>query len=156
MYKAVVLTVSDSRTIEDDFSGQAAIEILKSVEFEVVSYSIVTDDVESIKERLKDVVDTLKVDLVVTSGGTGFGTRDVTPEATLAVVEKNVPGICELMRAEGAKHTKKAYLSRAVAGIRGSTLIINLPGSPKGVKESLNAIQDLLGHSVKMLRDKGH
>ncbi len=155
-YKAAVVTVSDTRTMEDDLSGKKACDILADAGFEVVSYSIVRDEKEDIRSCLCDLSDTAGVDIVLTSGGTGFGPRDVTPEATMSAIDRTVPGFAELMRAEGSKQTKKAYLSRAVSGIRGKTLIINLPGSPGGVKESLAAVVDLFEHALLMVKGGSH
>ena len=129
-----VLTVSDrcSRGECEDKSGVLLSEIL-SAHGEVIKYDIVSDDIEEIKSRLIYMCDELKSDIIFTTGGTGFAPRDVTPEATKAVIEKEVPGIAEAIRYESLKITPKAMLSRAAAGIRGRTLIINLPGSPKAV-----------------------
>lgn len=156
MYKVAVLTISDtcSRGGRVDLSGKVIIDILKKIGSEILSYDIVPDEVELIKERLIYYCDGLKCDFVFTTGGTGFGPRDVTPEATNAVSERIIPGIPELIRFEGLKNTKNAMLSRGVSAIKKDTIIINFPGSPKGARESLSAILDILPHAHDML--KGH
>lgn len=147
-----VLTVSDrcSRGECEDKSGVLLSEIL-SAHGEVIKYDIVSDDIEEIKSRLIYMCDELKSDIIFTTGGTGFAPRDVTPEATKAVIEKEVPGIAETIRYESLKITPKAMLSRAAAGIRGRTLIINLPGSPKAVRESLEVVLPVLSHAAETL-----
>ncbi len=119
---------------------------------EVVAYELVPDERETISEKLKYFCDDLKVDLVLTTGGTGFSSRDVTPEATKDVIEKEVPGIPEAMRMISFKKSPQSVLSREIAGIRNKTLIVNLPGSPKGVKENLEVVLDQLVHGIKILR----
>ncbi|MHC4691552.1 MAG: MogA/MoaB family molybdenum cofactor biosynthesis protein [Planctomycetota bacterium] len=158
MIKVAILTVSDSCSQQEreDVSGETIKDMLGDDKFEICEYKIVADEHRSIKEALIYFADEVKVDIVLTTGGTGFGPRDVTPEATAEVCHKMVPGFSELMRSEGLKKTKKAVLSRGVSGIRENTLIINLPGSPKAVRESLEAILDILGHAVKMIRGGGH
>lgn len=158
MYKVAVLTISDkcSKGQREDKSGQIVQELIKNLPAEVVKYEIIPDEPEMIKERIIDYADNLKVDLVLTDGGTGFTARDFTPEATKEVIEREVPGIPEAMRTECLKITKRAMLSRGVAGIRGKTLIINLPGSAKGAQESLEAILDGLAHGLDMLAGKEH
>lgn len=158
MIKAAILTVSDSCSQQqrEDVSGQTIKNALSEDKFEICEYKIVADEHRSIKEALTHFADEVKADIVLTTGGTGLGPRDVTPEATAEVCQKMVPGLTEVMRSEGLKKTKNAILSRGVAGIRGNTLIINLPGSPKAVKESLEAILDVLEHAVKMMRGGGH
>jgi molybdopterin adenylyltransferase len=146
-----VLTLSDKGSTGDrkDISGPAIAEILKDIA-EVKFYDILPDERDQIKERL--LFYSGKVDLVITTGGTGLSPRDVTPEATLDVIERIIPGIAEAMRAEGLKKTKTAMLSRAVAGVRGQTLIINLPGSPKAVRENLETIIEILPHAIDKIR----
>lgn len=157
-FEFAVLTSSDrcSRGEAEDASGPLVSELVRAVGAEVVAYDIVPDDTAVIKEKLVRYCDELKARLVITTGGTGFGPRDVMPEATLAVIERAVPGLPELMRAEGLKKTKKAVLSRGVCGLRGRTLIINLPGSPKAVKESLESVLDLIPHALEMMEGGGH
>src|SRR3990167_7977581 len=152
IFKVAVLTVSDkgSRGEREDKSGKIIMDLLKAAIFEIVHYEMIPDDLEMIKERLVKFCDELKVDLVLTTGGTGFSKRDNTPEATKEVIEKEAPGIPEAMRFEGWKKTKRAILSRGIAGLRGQTLIINLPGSSRGAKESLEAIIAELPHGLEM------
>lgn len=154
--KIGILTISDkgSKGEREDLSGLAIIDIVTTMGWEVEAYDIIPDEIEIIKTKLLEYCDGLKVDIVFTSGGTGFAPRDVTPEATLAVIEKAVPGIPEAMRAGSMKITSRAMLSRAQAGIRGETIIINLPGSPKGVKECFEIILPALGHGVEILQGK--
>ncbi|MBI5124319.1 MAG: MogA/MoaB family molybdenum cofactor biosynthesis protein, partial [Candidatus Omnitrophica bacterium] len=122
----------------------------------IIKYEIIPDEPEMIKERLIDYCDNLKVDLVLTTGGTGFTARDLTPEATRGVIEKEVPGIPEAMRAKGLQSTERAMLSRGIAGIRKKTLIVNLPGSSRGVKESIESIISALPHGLDMIAEKEH
>lgn len=154
--KAAVLTISDTRTKENDQSGELVRNLLEDSCFDVCVYEIVSDEKDKIKEKLVYYADVLKLDLVVTNGGTGLGPRDVTPEATMEVIEKNVPGISELMRREGFKKTKSAVLSRAAAGVRKQTLIINLPGSPNGARDSLFFVLKIIPHAIDMLKGAGH
>ena len=157
-YKAVVLTISDrcSRGEREDLSGKVIQDFLKNLSIETQKYEIVPDEPQAIKAKLKDYADNLKADLVLTTGGTGFSPRDNTPEATKAVLDRDIPGIPEIMRVECFKSSPRAVLSRAVAGIRGRTLIVNLPGSAKAVKESLGVISDILVHSLDMIARKDH
>ena len=155
MITVAVLTLSDkgSRGERTDESGPAISEALRRIG-EVRFYDILPDERDLIKERLLFYAG--KVDLILTTGGTGLSPRDVTPEATLDVIEREIPGIAETMRAEGLKKTRKAMLSRAVAGVRGQTLIINLPGSPKAVRENLAVIIDALPHAIDKIKgDQG-
>ena len=151
MITVAVLTLSDkgSRGERDDTSGPAIAGILGEVA-EVRHYDILPDERALIRDRLLHYVG--KVDLILTTGGTGLSPRDVTPEATLDVIEREIPGIAEAMRMEGLKKTNRSMLSRAVAGVRGSTLIINLPGSPKAVKENLGVILDVIPHAVEKIK----
>ncbi len=158
MYKVVVLTISDkcSKGQREDKSGKIVQELARLIPSEIVKYEIIPDEPDMIKERLVDYCDNLKVDLVLTTGGTGFTARDVTPEATKGVLEKEVPGIPEAMRMRGLQSTEKAMLSRGIAGIRKKTLIVNLPGSSRGVKESLEAVLSALPHGLDMIAEKEH
>ncbi len=150
-----VLTASDrcARGEAEDKSGPLIIELMRKTA-ETVMYRCVPDETEEIAGALIEMCDTLHSDVVFTTGGTGFAPRDVTPEATKAVIEKEVPGIPEAIRAESLKITPKAMLSRAAAGIRGKTLIINLPGSPKAVKESLAVVMPVLEHALETMSGK--
>src|SRR3989338_2129714 len=158
MYKVVILTISDrcSRGEREDLSGKVIRELIKNLPLQVVKYEIIPDEVDIIKAKLIDYSDKLKVDLVLTDGGTGFTPRDVTPEATKAVIDKEVQGIPEAIRSGCFKLSPRAILSRAVAGMRGRTLIINFPGSPKAVKESLEVIMDIIVHALEMIAGKDH
>jgi molybdopterin adenylyltransferase len=151
--RALVLTISDSASVgrREDLSGPEVQRILQEAGFDVIGIEVLPDEQTEIESRLR-LASRAGLDLVVTTGGTGLSPRDVTPEATLAVIDRAVPGIPELMRMEGVKNTPRAVLSRAVAGIRGATLIINLPGSVKGVRECLGAIRPVLGHAVETLK----
>jgi molybdopterin adenylyltransferase len=153
-FRAGILTVSDkgARGERRDTSGEAIRERLKSAGGSVERYEVVPDEREKIGARLRAWADGGDLDLVFTTGGTGLTARDVTPEATLDVVERQVPGLVEAMRAAGLGHTPMAMLSRGVAGARGRCLIVNLPGSEKGVRESLEVILPVLSHAVEMLR----
>ena len=150
--RIAVLTVSDrcARGETEDKSGPLISEILAPCG-ETALYRCVPDEQPQIEAALTEMCDALKADVVFTTGGTGFAPRDVTPEATKAVVEKEVPGIPEAIRAESLKITPKAMLSRATAGIRGKTLIVNLPGSPKAVRESLAVVIPVLDHALETL-----
>ncbi|MHB1042664.1 MAG: MogA/MoaB family molybdenum cofactor biosynthesis protein [Eubacteriales bacterium] len=152
MYKIALVTVSDkgSRGERTDESGPAIREMVGGLG-EVVSYMVVPDDTDVIKEALIHLCDREKADLILTTGGTGLGPRDNTPEATMAVIEREVPGMAEAMRVESLKKTDRAMLSRAVAGIRHSTLIVNLPGSVKAVRECLAVILPALPHGLEIL-----
>jgi molybdopterin adenylyltransferase len=149
--RAVVFTASDSRTIEDDVSGSRAKMLLESIGAEVVEHKVISDDLDAITAELIALSDRPDINLIITTGGTGLGPRDNTPEATLKVIEREVSGIPEAMRRETSAQTPTAILSRAVAGSRKKTLIINLPGSPKGVAECFQAISPILPHAIRML-----
>jgi molybdopterin adenylyltransferase len=152
MITVAVLTLSDkgSKGEREDASGPLIREMLKGIDAVVKYYDILPDEKELIKEKLIEYGKL--VDLILTTGGTGLSPRDVTPEATIEVIEKQIPGIAEAMRIEGLKKTRRAMLSRAVAGVRGKTLIINLPGSPKAVKENLEIILGVLPHAVEKIK----
>ena len=156
-YTAAVITVSDkgSRGERTDTSGPAVRAMLEGAGYQVVRAAVIPDDMETIQAELIQCADKLGMTLVVTTGGTGFSPRDVTPEATLAVVERTVPGIPEAMRFESMKVTDRACLSRSAAGIRGRTLIVNLPGSEKAARENLAAVLDPIGHGLDMLCSSG-
>lgn len=153
MKRAAIITVSDSgyRGEREDLSGPAIKEILEREGYEVISIDILPDDQVMLAGKLQEIADSEKAELILTTGGTGFSERDVTPEATEEVIERKVPGIPEAIRAYSMTITKRAMLSRATAGIRGKTLIVNLPGSPKAVRESLEYIIDALAHGLEIL-----
>jgi molybdenum cofactor synthesis domain-containing protein len=156
--RVAILTVSDSVSAGkyEDRSGPEVQARCKSLGWEVVSSAVLPDDRSAIESFLKTTADANSVDLILTTGGTGLGPRDVTPEATQAVCERMIPGFPEQMRAQGVKKNLRAILSRAVAGIRGTTIIVNLPGSPQGAVESLDAVADLLPHSAAVLHGAKH
>ncbi|MBA7638731.1 Molybdopterin adenylyltransferase [subsurface metagenome] len=158
MIRVAILTVSDScaQGKREDVSGQTIKDMLAEDKFEICEKKVVADDRETIANELKCFSDKAGIDVVFTTGGTGLGPRDVTPEATASVCERIIPGLGEMMRTEGLKKTKNAVLSRGIAGICNKTLIINLPGSPKGVKESLEIILDVVPHAVDMTLGGGH
>ncbi len=154
MIKAAILTISDkgSRGEREDGTGEVLRNLLEESGYEIVYYKIIPDEIDKIVKELMKASDELKVDLIITNGGTGFSKRDVTPEATLKVIHKQVPGIPEAMRIKSLQITSKAMLSRAVAGIRNETLIINLPGSPKGAVENLQVVMPALRHGIDILK----
>lgn len=156
-YTACVITVSDkgARGERVDTAGPALVQLLKAEGYEVVYTAIVPDERKLIQEELLKGSDIIKANLILTTGGTGFAPRDITPEATKAVIERETPGLPELMRAESMKITPHGCLSRAAAGIRKRTLILNLPGSEKGARENLQAVLKSLGHGIKMLMSEG-
>lgn len=152
---AVILTVSDrsSRGEREDNSGPVIKELLESINAEIKDYRIVPDEKDVIADAMIEFADKIEVDLIVSTGGTGLAPRDVTPEATLEVIDRRVPGIEEAMRAESIKITPHGMLSRAIAGIRNRTLIINLPGSPKAVRETLSVVLPAIPHAIEIMRD---
>jgi len=154
MFTVGVLTVSDKGWSGErrDTSGEVIRETLSTLDVRIVSYAIVPDEKRLIAERLVEWADKDGIDVIITTGGTGLSPRDVTPEATLSVVDKLVPGFAEAMRAESLRKTPMAMLSRAVAGTRKGCLIINLPGSPKAVRECLEPILQVLPHAVETLK----
>ena len=149
--KAIVVTVSDSRHVDDDLSGVTLLGLLLSIGAEVHEKIIVSDDFDELRQTLYVLTEREDVNLIMTTGGTGFAERDNTPEATRAVIEKEAPGIAEAMRMETMKFNPKAMLSRGVCGIRNNTLIVNLPGSPRGVGECFQIIKSVLPHAVNLL-----
>jgi molybdenum cofactor synthesis domain-containing protein len=156
VYRIAVITVSDkgARGEREDKSGPVISKMVASLG-EVVDYRVLPDDVEVLKEALMELSDQKKADLILTTGGTGLSPRDNTPEATLAVIEREVPGLAEAMRMESMKKTNRAMLSRGVAGVRQLTLIINLPGSVKGVRECLEVIIPALPHGLEIMNGRG-
>ena len=157
MYTAAVITVSDKgyQGLREDTSGPNLVRVLKEAGFDVVHTALVPDDKEKIQQALIHCADELAIALVLTTGGTGFSPRDITPEATAAVVERPTPGIPEAMRAESMRITPKGCLSRSTAGIRGRSLIINLPGSKKAAQENILAVLDPVAHGLDMLYSEG-
>ena len=156
--QAAVLVISDSTSkgTRADKSGKVAAERLKAIGFDVVDYRVIPDERADIESSLVAACDEMKVDLVVTTGGTGLGPRDVTPESTIKVLQKEISGISEALRTHGQRRTPLSMLSRGVAGLRGKTIIVNLPGSTKAVSESLDALLPGIMHAFKMLGGQGH
>jgi len=154
MFTVGILTISDkgSRGERQDKSGETIREILSSLDMSIINYDIVPDEKELIAQELISWADENNLDVILTTGGTGLTPRDVTPEATLAVVDRVVPGFAEAMRSESLKKTPMAMLSRAVVGTRGKCLIINLPGSPRAVRECLEVVLPALPHAVETLK----
>lgn len=153
--RVAVLTISDrsARGERPDLSGPALSALIQGQGWQLTQYGVIPDEFEIIRDTLVEYCDRDLADILLTTGGTGFAPRDVTPEATLAAMEKNAPGLAEAMRLESLKVTPHAMLSRAAAGIRGRTLVINLPGSPKAAVENLAVIIPVLSHAVELLRD---
>lgn len=160
--RAGVLVISDRgwRGERHDKSGQIAKEVISQLSIDVMEYEVVPDEADIISQKLRDWCDNAGLDLILTSGGTGLSARDVTPEATLMVIDKTIPGLTEAMRMETMKKKPEAVLSRAIAGNRGKCLIVNLPGSPKAVQECLDVILPILPHALDVLggrvSDCGH
>jgi molybdopterin adenylyltransferase len=156
IFRVAVLTISDkcSQGLREDRSGKYIVDFFKERDWKISEYEVIPDELELIKGRLEDICDKKKADLLITTGGTGLSPRDVTPEATRSVIEKEVPGFSELLRAEGQKKTPRAILSRGISGIRKTTLIINLAGSIKAVKEGLEMIYRPIPHAIDILSGK--
>jgi molybdenum cofactor synthesis domain-containing protein len=156
--RAAVLTVSDrcSRGEAEDRTGPLLREALMGLGAEIVACLLVPDDADAICREIVRLSDEVRADVIVTAGGTGVGPRDLTPEATETVLERRAPGIAEAIRAGSLEHTPTAMLSRGTAGVRGTTLIVNLPGSPRGAKECLGIVSPVLVHAVAMMAGRGH
>ncbi|MCX6008260.1 MAG: MogA/MoaB family molybdenum cofactor biosynthesis protein [Chloroflexi bacterium] len=156
MYKAGVLTISDKGSAGEraDSSGDYIVKVFDDNEIEVAKYLIVPDEARAIAMTLSTWADSGEMDFIITTGGTGISPRDVTPEATKSVIEKEVPGIVEAMRSDGYTKTPTAILSRAVAGIRGKCLIVNLPGNPKAVEEYLDVLLPIIPHAIETLHGR--
>ena len=150
---AVVITASDAcaHGEREDKSGELLVELLTEIGAQIVAKEIFSDDLEPLSDKLREYADRRDVNLLITTGGTGFGPRDNTPEATLRVIERAAPGLVEAMRVETFQNTPMAMISRGVSGIRSGTLIINLPGSPKAVREGFEVIKPVLGHAINLL-----
>jgi len=157
MFKVAIITLSDKgyEGQREDLTGPKLKEYIQNNEsYKVVSYTLIKDDSEMLQNELIRICDNNIADLVLTNGGTGFSKRDITPEATKAILEKEIPGISEYMRMKSSEITKKAILSRGVSGIRNNSIIINLPGSPKGAIENLSFVIDSLDHGIEILKGK--
>lgn len=154
LYRAAIVTVSDSvaEGAREDVSGPAVRRLLEQAGWVIKSAETLPDDFSLLRERLEALAADIEVDAVLTTGGTGVGPRDRTPEATTSVMERSLPGVAEIMRREGLKKTPLAALSRSVAGVKGKTLLINLPGAPDGAEDSLRAIVEILPHAVDVVR----
>ena len=154
LWRAAILTASDrgSRGEREDTSAQVIRELVEEeINGEIIEYRIVPDEMDEIAAALIEMADGFGADLILTTGGVGLGPRDITPEATLMVVDRQAPGLAEAMRAVGLQKTRRSMFFRGVCGIRGSTLIVNLPGSPKGVSENLSAIMDMLPEALAIV-----
>ena len=151
--RAVIITVSDASAAghREDLSGAELVELLNELGATIIAKEIVNDDLDPLADKLRTYADQPDVNLIITTGGTGFGPRDNTPEATLRVIDRAAPGLAEAMRGETLKHTPMAMVSRGVSGIRSDALIVNLPGSPKAVRESFAVIKPVLGHAIDLL-----
>jgi molybdopterin adenylyltransferase len=149
--RTAVVTISDSRSSEEDISGDTLEQLLKDFGAEIAARRLITDDVADIKAVLVELTSDDAIDLILTTGGTGLGPRDNTPEATLAVIDREVPGIPEAMRRETYPKTRMSMLSRGVCGVRNKTLIVNLPGSPRAVEECFAVIRPVLAHAIDLI-----
>ena len=149
--KAFVISISDTRTLKNDVSGDTLAELLLTSGAEIAGKLILSDDLDDIRNTIYVLTEREDVNLILTTGGTGFAPRDNTPEATRSVIDREAPGIAEAMRRETARKTSMAMLSRGIAGIRNQTLIINLPGSPKAVTECFEVIRPILQHAVDQI-----
>ncbi len=154
MFTVSILTISDKGALGQryDESGQVIRDFFSDLDSDIVNYEIIPDEVDVIHQKLVEWADSSETDVIITTGGTGLGERDVTPEATLAVVDRVVPGFAEAMRAVSLSKTPMAMLSRATAGVRGRSLIINLPGSPKAVRECLEVVLPAIPHAVDIIK----
>ena len=154
MFTVSILTISDKGALGQryDESGQVIRDFFSDLDSDIVNYEVVPDEVDIIRQKLVEWADSSETDVIITTGGTGLGERDVTPEATLAVVDRVVPGFAEAMRAVSLSKTPMAMLSRATAGVRGRSLIINLPGSPKAVRECLEVVLPAIPHAVDIIK----
>lgn len=154
MILAGIITVSDkgSQGKREDLSGPAVAEMLAGAAIQVKQTIIIPDEKDQIKKAIIDFADVQKLDLIITNGGTGVSPRDITPDATLEVIDKQIPGMAEAMRQKSMQVTPHAMISRAVAGIRGKSLILNLPGSPKGAKENLSVVLPALKHAIEKIK----
>ena len=155
---AVVITASDACSLgeREDQSGEALVELLTEMGAHIVAKEILSDDLEPLSDKIRSYADRPDVNLIVTTGGTGFGLRDNTPEATKRIIERDAPGLSEAMRIQTLKNTPMAMISRGVSGIRSGTVIINLPGSPKAVRESFDVIRPVLNHAIGLLAGESH
>lgn len=153
---AVVITSSDACSVgeREDESGAVVVQLLTELGADIAAKEIVNDDLDPLANKLRAYADRPDVNLIMTTGGTGFGPRDNTPEATLRAIEREAPGLAEAMRMETLKHTPMAMISRGICGIRSGTLIVNLPGSPKAVRESFEVIRPVLSHAIALLEGR--
>ena len=151
LIRTAIVTVSDTRTVDNDLSGDKLVELLASIGADVGDRMIVTDDLMHLRETLHVLAERDDINLILTTGGTGFGPRDNTPEATRGVIEREAPGLAEAMRRETAAKTPLSMLSRGICGIRGNTLIVNLPGQPRALRECLDAVFPAIPYCVDLI-----